>query len=213
MFSLGEVALAQDHLAQSIALHDPQKDNPSVSGHTGDSKVISLCFAASAQWLLGYPDQALQRNREALILARELSQPYNLALALNWAAGFHCLRREGQAAQERAEATITLATEQGFPLWLGLGTAFRGWALAEQGQEEEGIAQMRQSLAGFGAIEAELAPTWFLALLAEACGKVGQIEEGLTLLAEALDLVDKTGGRWCEAELYWLKGELCYSGL
>ena len=48
----------------------------------------------------------------------------------------------------------------------------------------------------------------FLALLAEAYGKVGQTEEGLSVLAEALALVDKTGERYYEAELYRLKGEL-----
>ena len=63
---------------------------------------------------------------------------------------FHSLRREGQLARERAEAVMTLATEQGFPFWLAFGTMVRGWALAEQGQVEEGIAQMQQGLAAFG---------------------------------------------------------------
>jgi predicted ATPase len=45
-------------------------------------------------------------------------------------------------------------------------------------------------------------------VLAEAYGKVGQVEEGLTLLAKALAFVDKTGQRVYEAELYRIKGEL-----
>jgi predicted ATPase len=48
----------------------------------------------------------------------------------------------------------------------------------------------------------------FLALLAEAYGKVGRAEEGLAALVEALAQVEKTGERWYEAELYRLKGEL-----
>jgi predicted ATPase len=55
---------------------------------------------------------------------------------------------------------------------------------------------------------AELARPYFLALLAEAYGRVGQAEEGLGVLAEALAVVDKTEERWLEAELYRLKGEL-----
>jgi hypothetical protein len=74
----------------------------------------------------------------------------------------------------------------------------QGWALAAQGQVEEGIAQMRQSQMFF------LAPS----ALAETYGKAGQVEEGLVVLADALALVDKTGGRVSEAELYRLKGEL-----
>ena len=93
---------------------------------------------------------------------------------------------------------MALSTEQGFPYWLAFGTMVQGWALAEQGQVEEGIAQMRQSRMSV------LAPS----VLAEAYGKVGQVEEGLAVLTEALAFVDKTGWRVSEAELYRVKGEL-----
>ena len=167
-----------------------------------------LSYAAWVLWFLGYPDQALKRSQEALALAAGLSHPFSLAFALGFAAVLHQLRREEQAAQERAEAVIALSTEQGFPFWLALGTILRGWALAEQGQGEEGIAQIRQGLAAYRATGAEIVRPYFLALLAEAYGKVGQAEEGLSVLAEALALVDKTGERFYEAELYRLKGEL-----
>ena len=85
-----------------------------------------------------------------------MSHPFSLAFALSFAARLHQFRREGQAAQERAEAVITLSTEQGFPYWLAWGTILRGWALAEQGQGEEGIAQMRQGLAAYRATGAEI---------------------------------------------------------
>jgi predicted ATPase len=45
-------------------------------------------------------------------------------------------------------------------------------------------------------------------MLAEAYGKVGQTEDGLAAVAEALDWAQKTGGRYYEAELYRLKGTL-----
>lgn len=124
------------------------------------------------------------------------------------AAFHHQFRREGQLARERAEAVMTLSTEQGFPLYLAGGTVVWGWALAEQGQAEEGIAQMQQGLAAWRATGAELFRPRGLALLAEAYGKMRQAEEGLALLAEALDVVDKTGERVNEAEMYQLKGEL-----
>ena len=132
-----------------------------------------------------------------------------LAWLLRWlCCRAPCVRREGQAAQERAETLIALSREQGFPLWLAQGTILRGWALAEQGQGEEGISQIRQGLAAHRARGQSCARPYFLALLAEAYGKAGQVEEGLTVLAEALTVVDKTGERFYEAELYRLKGEL-----
>jgi predicted ATPase len=87
------------------------------------------------------------------------------------------------------------------------GTILRGWALAEQGQSAEGIAQIRRGIAAWRATGAELSVPYWSALLAEAYGKAGQAEAGLRVLAEALTAVCKTGDRHHEAELYRLKGE------
>ncbi len=87
-------------------------------------------------------------------------------------------------------------------------TVLRGWALARQGKEKEGLARIHQGLALCRAMGAELFQSYFLALLAETYGEIGQIEEGLTALAEALATVDRTGEHFWEAELYRLKGEL-----
>jgi predicted ATPase len=84
----------------------------------------------------------------------------------------------------------------------------RGWALALQGQGEEGIAQIQQGLAAFRAAGAELDRPRWLTLLVEAYRQVEQTEAGLTVLAEALATVHKTGERRWEAELHRLKGEL-----
>src|SRR6185369_3592203 len=103
-------------------------------------------------WYLGYPDQGLKRSHEAVALAAGLSHPFSLVFALGFAAFFHLFRREGQLAQERAEAVMTLSTEQGFPFYLAWGTILRGSALAEQGRVEEGMAQMQQGQAAFRAM-------------------------------------------------------------
>jgi predicted ATPase len=104
------------------------------------------CRAIDAQtfWLLGYPDQALARLHEALALAHELSHPYSLAYARYWAAMVSQLRRDRLAVREQAEATLALATSQGFPQWAAHGMILRGWALAMQDQDEAGMANVRQ---------------------------------------------------------------------
>jgi class 3 adenylate cyclase/predicted ATPase len=205
---LGEPAVAREHLEQGIALYDPQKHSPEVFGVALDLGVNGRVYAALALWFLGYPDQALKRSQEALTLARALSHPHSLAFALGWAARLHQLRRERQQTHEQAEAAISLSTDQEFPIYLALGTILQGWALAEQGQAEEGLAQMRQGLAAWRATGAGFNRPYFLALLAAAYGNVGQTEEGLSVVAEALMLVNKTRERSSEAELYRLKGQL-----
>jgi predicted ATPase len=205
---LGEFAPARAYLEQGIALYDPQQHRSLAFLYGVDPGVDCLSSAALVLWQLGYPEQALKRSHEALTLAQELSHPFSLGLALVMAGLLHQLRREGQATQERAEAAMTLSTEQGFAEWLGGGSLLRSWALAEQGQREEGITQMHQALAAMQAVGIEVARAAFLAPLAEAYGKAGQAEEGLTVLAEALAIVDRTGERIYEAELYRLKGQL-----
>jgi predicted ATPase len=166
-------------------------------------------MAALTLWSLGYPDQAHKKSHEALTLAQEVSHPLGLAnTLLANAALLHLLRWEVQVIQERAEAMVALSSEQGFAQYLAYGLILRGWALAAQGQEEEGIAQIRQGLTAYRAIGAELWRPYCLALLAEAYRNVGQTEEGFAALADALTQVEKTGERWYEAELYRLKGEL-----
>jgi class 3 adenylate cyclase/predicted ATPase len=204
LYHLGEFAPAREHSEQAIALYDSQK--PYFSAF--NPGVVALSCAALALWHLGYPDQALKRSQEALTLAQELSHPFSLAYALGYAARFHQPRREGQAVKERAEAALTLATEQGFPTSIAFVTSLKGWVLAEQGRVEEGITQMHQGIAARQAARAGLDRPYFLALLAEAYGKVRQVEKGLTVLAEALAAVNKNGERLWEAELYRLKGEL-----
>ena len=84
----------------------------------------------------------------------------------------------------------------------------KGGALAEQGQVEEGIAQICQGLTAWQAAGAELSRLRLLPRIAVAYGKAGQVEQGLSILAEALEMMDKTEEHWNEAELYRLKGEL-----
>src|SRR5262249_53582194 len=145
---------------------------------------------------------------EALTLAQQIVHPHSLGYALSAAAWFHQLRRDVRFTQEYAEADISLATEQRFPQWMALGCLFRGWALAQQGKVQEGSEQINQGLMTFSATGGELMRPHFLALLAETHGIRGQPEAGLTVLTEALTLVDATGERCYESELYRLKGEL-----
>jgi TOMM system kinase/cyclase fusion protein len=208
LFIMGEPASAPTHFAQGIALYDPSQHRSAVFQHGEDSGVICYIYAAWALWYLGYPDQGLVRSHEALTLAQQSAHPFSLGFVLCWAAMFHQFRLEAQVAQDRAEAAISLATAQGFPVWLANSSMLRGWTLAQQGQAEEGIEQFHQGLLTLRATGAEVLQPYFLALLADAHGTMGQPEEGFTVLTEALTLADTRGERWYESETYRLKGAL-----
>jgi predicted ATPase len=156
---------------------------------------------------LGFPAQALRRSQEALALAQALVHPYSLAVAQHWAAWLYH-RREAPAVQAQAEALLTLATAQAFPLFVGLGTCWRGWALAVQGQGAAGLAQLRQGMAAVLATGQMVSRPSCLVLLAEAAGYANQVEEGMCLLGEALTAFEATGRGDLLTEAYRLQGEL-----
>jgi len=205
---LGEFAATQAHLQQGLALYDPPQHRALAFRLGYDLRVFFLAYMTRPLWLLGYPDQALQRSHEALTLAQELAHPFSLAYALNFAAWVHQFRREGEATQARVEVTIALAREQGFSLWLALGTVLWGWALAEQGQSDAGVIQIREGMAAYRATGAEVDRSYCLALLAEAYGQGKRYDEGLAVLEEALALTGQYASVIWEAEIHRLKGVL-----
>jgi class 3 adenylate cyclase/predicted ATPase len=204
LYNLGTTAEAHTHFTQGLALYDPQQHRAATFLYGEDSGVMCQSFAARALWHLGYPDQALAQSHEAVTLAQQIVHPFSLGFALVFVAMVHQYRREVRAVHECAEAVFSLATTQGFPHWRAQGAILRGWILAQQGQAQAGIEQIHQGLSAFRAMGAKINQSYFLALLAEAHGTIGEPETGVTILTEALAL----GERWYESEMYRLKGEL-----
>jgi predicted ATPase len=208
LFFLGEYTTAWTYLEQEIALTDPATQQVWALRHGWAPGVTCLAVVANTLWCLGFPMQAVRRSQEALALAQALAHPQGLAWAQHYAAFLYHHRREPRMVQEQADALLTLATAQGFPLLVGFGTCWRGWALAVQGQGEAGLAQLRQGMTAVLATGQALAQSLCLVLLAEATGHAGQSEEGLCLLAEALVALEASGRGDLLAEAYRLQGEL-----
>lgn len=206
-FHQGAFTQALTHADQALNFCNPHErmftpllgENPAVSSHH---------WAGLASWFLGYPDQALARSHQALNQARDLAYTFSLAHAHEQAAMLHQLRREEQAVYQQAEATITAAIQGGFAYWLGVGQILRGWAMAVQGQAERGLAQLRQGLETCQTTGATIDHPYFLYLLADACTRVGQLEEGQVALTEAFTLVRQCRAFFHEAELHRLQGAL-----
>ena len=208
MVYLGELAEAHAHLEHVIAFYDLQQHHGLVYLYGHDPGVASLNYASWALWSLGYPEQALKRAGESLALVQELSIPLSLVYAQTVAGSCYAFCQDWQKAQESAEACINLSTEHEFPYWFAGGILLRGWALAGQGQAEEGVAQIRQGLTMTRATGSRLTNSIHLATLAETYGRMGRVEEGLTTLTEALAIAHRNGEHFYEAEIHRVKGEL-----
>jgi len=196
------------HLEEGIARYTPDQRRAPAFRIGQDPGVACRVHAALTLWLLGYPEQSLAHIHNALALAHELSHPFSLAFARRWAAHVYQLRRDVPAAYEHAEAIVALSAEQGFPQWVAQGTSLCGWALAIQGQGEEGLAQIRQGITALRATGAALHVPYLCTMLAEVCDHLGHMEDGLQALAEAYTLVEQQEERYWEAEVHRLRSVL-----
>jgi predicted ATPase len=204
----GELAAARAHLERGIAVYEPERDRAAALGYGFTIGVACHSYLGRVLWHLGYPDRAVAQHNLALADAAGASHPMSEAYALVSAALLYQLRREVPRAHELADATLALATERGFPFIAALAMILRGWALAEEGRHEEGIARLREGLTAYRATGAENERSHWLALMAEACDAAGQIPEGLRAIAEAFGKIEQTHTEDYKAELYRLEGKL-----
>ena len=206
-FLRGDLRRARMIFERGLAVYDPGRHHPQMTGTWQDLRVTGLSFLSLILALQGYLDQARETSRRAVAWSEELSHPYSQTFALFFAAWLHALLQEPPQAGERAGATVTVAAEHGFAIFAACGTVLRGWARATHDHAPESLAELSQGMEAYRATGAEFLRPHQLALLAEVCQHQGRGEEGLTALADALVLVEKTDERWLEAELYRLKGE------
>ena len=202
----GQFVASRAHLEQSLALYDPQVEY--TFNLPDDPGVIAGSFLGWTLWRLGFADQAVLRFQAALRLAQGLAnRPYREAVVLSFMAMLHQWRRDAPAARQAAEACMGLATKHGFSFLEALARVVYGWALAEQGELAAGIEQMQHGVAAIRTMNIVLFLAPLLAMLAECYGKTEQVEEGLTLVAEAIEMADRSF-YWMESDLYLLRGAL-----
>jgi adenylate cyclase len=157
--------------------------------------------------MAGYPVRAVQRARDAIEQARESEHPLSLAFALGFAAILDWMRREPQAVREQSEELIALSTEQGFPLWLGVGQVLAGASRVEDG-DEQGQQQIEAGMGHLARVGARVGATGFMAVLAEVHWKHGRESAALAVLELGLAPARADRSAFFDAELHRLQGEI-----
>src|SRR5262249_31743519 len=132
--SLGHPVATREHSEQGIALYDPKLHGGHAHLYGQDPKAACHSFGALALLVLGYPDLARERSREAIAVSQSLGHPTSRALALYFDAILSQYGHEAKEVQRCAEAITAISVEHGLSLWLANGKLMFGWALAEQGE-------------------------------------------------------------------------------
>ena len=203
----GQWEPARKLFEEGAALYNPNQHDTFLLLYGQDEGRLCSEYLAYALWFLGYPEQATRKQRDVLALAYKQPHPIDLIHALVSSAYQYRLRREGKEVKEHAERASALASEHGFAFWGAYAAMFSGWALAELGQHDEGIAQIRKGIEDFRGTGAGVFGDYVPGLLAEAYQKAGRVEEGLAAVEEGLAVLEKKGGHW-RSDLHRVKGEL-----
>ena len=209
LWIVGDFPAAHSHTAQGVALYDPALDRDLAYSHGGyDPAIACRVFGAHALWYLGYPDRAAKQSRDAVQSARDLAQPQSLVQALSHGALLHQFRRDAGSALEHAQSAFELSRQLESDFWIAHQAISHGWALANQGQRDEGISRIKQGMAGYRATGAELERTLWLAILANVLLSYGETDEANATLVKAFSEGQDTGVPFHMAELHRLQGEV-----
>ena len=204
----GKLAEAGEHSQRGVSQYDCTRHHElafSFSGH--DPGVCAHGVRAINMALFGFPQKAIKSSADAVKLARTLSHPYSLALAMWHSAIVLQVGRQRQSCHDLAIELLELSQAHDFPMMRGAGMFFSGWATADRGEFEQGIALMEQGLTLFSAGRRVTRP-YMLAVLASAKADLGKQDEALELLEDALASTKLTGESWWQAELHRLDGRL-----
>jgi predicted ATPase len=205
---LGRLREAEEAFARVIE-NRPSAEAESLEVIQGwNFEVHTRAWQAHALWLLGYPDRALGRGREALQLASDLAQPFNQALASTYFAMLQQFCAEPAIAGAQAEAAHALTVEYKAPYYQLWSDLLVRYAAAHAQPTSANISQLRASISGFQASGARLRLPYYLWLLAQVYAQAESLDEALAAIDEGMAESRATNERWWDAELHQLRGEL-----
>lgn len=204
----GAYAQAEEHHNHVLRLYDPEAHRPSVLTSGSDSSVLALAYSGWRLWLTGWPDQAVDHAMRAQARAKTLAHPLSVINALIFFALVRMCRGECTAALTLAQGLVDVGREHGFMLAEVVGTMIQGSVWVQDGELDRGLTLLTTGLAQYRHLGDHPALPFFVACLAEAHLRCAQVEEGLAVIGEAVQLTETHFARYWAAEVYRLQGEL-----
>ena len=142
----GGVFTSHEHLSTALGLYNPQQLQTHATRYSQDPRIVCLCRLGFTLWCLGYPSQASKACQQSLEFAEELGHPLSKSYALNFYVMLHNHLRDFSVSQERAAEQVTYCREYHVYFWLTFGIVMLGWASAEFGDSEDGIALIQEGV-------------------------------------------------------------------
>ena len=206
-YSLGRFADSIRHMEAARMLYQPELDDSIIALFGEHVLVSAMQFGSWALWTVNRSADSLDTATEALAIARRIDHAPTLCFAYCFCGILYRLHANIDKVREYGEALSALAAKHEFGLWQLIGSLIEGWVQAAQGKPD-GVSRiaaavdvMRQGVMMQGII------MYFLEILAEAHGMLGQYDEQMAVLNEAMTIMGRVQDTHFEAEIYRLAGE------
>ena len=205
----GQPVAAAEYLEKAISSYHPE-DQPLLTGVVGYN-VLQACLTwnAWAQWILGYPGRARAISQQNIEMARKQAHPFYLANTLALAGALLCaIQNEPELAGANAQECLRLPDPGNIHIGRTLSTIILGWVQVKQGEFESGLALLEKGTDEWKTSGALTMLPLNLMLLADALSLAGQTAAGLEIVAFVEEMIEQSGRRILEANVYWLHGEI-----
>jgi class 3 adenylate cyclase/predicted ATPase len=207
LFLAGELTEANLVVERGLALADGLAGG-AFAAYGEDPRVVCRIHRGQIRSLTGQPETALHLAGEGLARARACGNPHVIAWSLVGGLAFiHSLLRDAAGAARAAVEATDVAERHRFPQWLGLAQQWRGWALCQLGDTEQGLALLEEGVRRLRQTGAVLHSTKAQCSLAEGCLLVGRPEAALGHVEAAHRHAEVYGERYFLAEIHRLRAE------
>ena len=204
-FFAGDFAAADGHATEGLELYDPQQHRLLAFVYGADPGVMSAIFGALSLWMLGYPERARRRIERASAIAKGLSHPHTEGMVMCFRSTHNHWLGDLDGVQSYGSAAEAVASRLTFRQHLLFGTMMNSWALAMNGNPDEGIPKLTSAFHDWRSTWHILEP-YFAAILAEALIAANQVAKAICVLGEALAVAEQSGHNLYTAELHRLMG-------
>jgi tetratricopeptide (TPR) repeat protein len=205
----GDLVGGKEHYDRALAIYDPVEHRSLTTRSGRDLGVALLSYRSNCVWQLGYPTASRNDADRAVKSAREMGHATTLIYALSRAAFTYTWCGNYPAAHARIDESIALADERGKVL----GTTLQGEFFALTGNASDAVRAITSGMTSLRATGATLLVPRHLWHLAIAYAELGQFDDARRCIDDAIDKVERSKEKWCEAEVHRIAGEIALKSL
>jgi class 3 adenylate cyclase/predicted ATPase/DNA-binding transcriptional ArsR family regulator len=209
-FFLGRLSEAHALAKLVCAQYDESTDREVVRIYQHDPKVVALVYLGHIEWLFGHGEEAKACCESAVRLARQLDHPFMLAYALILGGSYYLYEGDVEKNLSWVQEGVKIANEHALSIYGIFGPLWATPALAARNPDPATLDHLADLLSKLLDNRCYLQAPFYQILLATELGRNGQVARARALAADAQTLMERTGERWFEPEIYRVRAFLSY---